>query len=253
MEIGRTFDGVAALYDAQRTGYPDALFEDLLAIAGLSSGDRMLEIGCGSGQATAGFAARGLDITAIDPGSALVDLARQRFAGSPNVRFAVGSFEEWPFDAQPFRLVAAAQSWHWLRADIRFAKAAGVLVPGGHLAVFGHTPRWPAALIARLEPVYRKYAPAIWGPPPESWYLPEGPIGGLFAASGFFEAAQHRSYAWSRRYSAQSFVAYLSTRSDHHVMSTEQRAAVLAEVEAALPQDVETDWVSNLYVASRAR
>ena len=59
--------------------------------------------------------------------------------------------------------------------------------------------------------------------------------------------------SWSRRYSAQSFVAYLSTRSDHHVLPAEQRAAVLAEVEAALPQDVETDWVSNLYVASRAR
>jgi ubiquinone/menaquinone biosynthesis C-methylase UbiE len=71
-----------------------------------------LEIGCGSGQATIGFAAEGLDVTGVDPGAALVDLARNKFVGSSTIRFEVASFEEWPLDDHKFHLVAAAQSWH---------------------------------------------------------------------------------------------------------------------------------------------
>ena len=79
MEPGQTFNTVAALYDAQRSGYPEQLFDDLSQTCRLEPGRRVLEVGCGTGQATAGFAARGLDVVAIDPGAALVDVARQKF------------------------------------------------------------------------------------------------------------------------------------------------------------------------------
>lgn len=253
MQHGRTFNDVAALYHTQRVGYAAALFDDLQAIAGLRPGDRVLEIGCGTGQATLGLAARGLDVTAIDPGPALVELARQRFADVPNVRFSLGSFEDWPLDPHPFRLVAAAQSWHWLDADMRFKKAAQALGPGGHLAIFGHTPLWSAELQTRLAPIYRSLAPQTWMPAPETWYMPEGPISGLFAASGFFAPAQHKAYAWTHLYSAQSFIAYLATRSDHNVLPQDRRAALLAEVEKVLPETIEADWMTNLYIAALAQ
>jgi ubiquinone/menaquinone biosynthesis C-methylase UbiE len=64
----RTFDSVAALYDAPRSGYPETLFADLMSLGGLKRGDRALEIGCGSGQANAGLVALGLDVDALDPG-----------------------------------------------------------------------------------------------------------------------------------------------------------------------------------------
>lgn len=115
MEPGQTFNGVAALYDAQRSGYPEQLFDDLSEMCRLEPGRRVLEVGCGTGQATAGFAARGLDIVATDPGTALVDVARQKFISVPNVRFEIASFEEWPLGQRSFHLVAAAQSWHWVR------------------------------------------------------------------------------------------------------------------------------------------
>jgi ubiquinone/menaquinone biosynthesis C-methylase UbiE len=43
-----TFDEVADLYDRHRPGYPEALFEDLISLAGVSPPDRVLEIGCGA-------------------------------------------------------------------------------------------------------------------------------------------------------------------------------------------------------------
>jgi len=250
MEAGRSFDNVAALYDAQRSGYPEKLFEDISAVAVLERGDRVLEVGCGSGQATAGLVARGFDITAIDPGPSLVDLARQKFANLPKVQFVVASFEEWPLIDQTFHLVAAAQSWHWVRPEIGFEKAAKLLLDSGHLAIFGHTPVWSAELVGHLEPVYRRLAPELWGPPPENWYQPSGPISAQLAASGRFEPPAHRSYAWRRRYPSSGFAAYLGTRSDHLRLAKQRRDDLLSEVEANLPREVDADWVTNLYVAA---
>ena len=162
----------------------------------------------------------------------------------------VASFEEWPLEKDAFHLVAAAQSWHWVRPEIRLKKAAEALAPDGHLAIFGHTPTWSADLVGRLEPVYRRLAPELWGPPIENWYLPSGPISAQIAASGRFGPAVHRSYAWRRRYSPSGFAAYLGTRSDTLRLAKERRDSLLSEVEASLPPDVDADWVTNLYIAA---
>jgi SAM-dependent methyltransferase len=251
MSQSRTFDSVAALYDAQRSGYPEALFADLVSLGGLKRGDRVLEIGCGSGQATAGLVALGLDVDGLDPGPALIELARLKFSDSPLPRFAVTSFEEWGLEDRKFRLVAAAQSWHWVRPDVGFPKAADALSPDGHLAIFGHTPHWSADIVERLRPVYLKWAPELWGTPSEVWYLPDGPIAGLIVASGRFGAVTHRSYAWRREYTPSAFAAYLATRSDYARLEKGRRDQLLRAVEAALPPSVETEWVTNMYVAPR--
>lgn len=247
VEHSQTFDSVAALYDAQRTGYPAALFEDLGTLAGLTSGARVLEVGCGSGQATAGLVAAGADVTAIDPGGALLAIARTRLADVAHVCFEQATFESWDSHGQDFDLIAAAQSWHWVPAETGYAKAAELLKPGGHLAVLGHTPSWSPALTAILQPIYERRG--LWGAPSESWYLADGPIPGLFAQSGCFDPVQHRRYDWSRAYTGEGFAAYLETRSDHNVLPADLRDSLLSDIIAALPADLETHWQTNLYVA----
>jgi SAM-dependent methyltransferase len=250
MEPGRTFNTVAAVYDAQRSGYPEALFDDISEMSHLEPGHGVLEIGCGTGQATAGFAARRLRVVAIDPGAALLALARQKFVEAPNVQFEIGSFEDWPLGERSFDVVAAAQSWHWIKPEVGFEKASRALSPGGHLAIFGHTPRWSLEIVNALQPVYLRLAPEIWGPPAENWYLPEGPISHLVAASGRFERPAHRNYTWGRQYSSETFAAYLGTRSDHLRLAKNRREALLSEVELALPNEVSARWETNLYVAT---
>jgi len=172
-----TFNLVAAEYNAARPTYPDELFDDLASVVG-GTGKRVLEIGCGSGQATQGLLDRGWDVVAVDPGDELVALAQARVSGK--VTFHVARFEA--FDPQPasFRLVASAQAWHWIDPAISFPKAAAALEPGGWLAVFGHVPMPPAPSVReRLEPIYRQIAPDLWRPPPQAGYLPEGPFAGF--------------------------------------------------------------------------
>ena len=80
------FDGVAERYDAARPRYPRVVVDDLVALAGLESGSRVLEIGCGTGQLTVDLARRGLDVTAVELGPALAEVARRNLAPYPHAR-----------------------------------------------------------------------------------------------------------------------------------------------------------------------
>jgi hypothetical protein len=186
----------------------------------------------------------------VDPGASLLELAREKFAGSAAVRFDASTFEEWSLEDRKFHLVATAQSWHWVAREVGFAKAAHALLPHGKLAIFGHIPTWSAELIDRLQPTYARLAPELWAPPAEAWYLPQGPIPDLILASGLFERPENRSYVWRRSYSARSFADYLGTRSDHLRLPAERRDGLLQAIEETLPDLVETDWITNLYVSS---
>ena len=70
------FDQDAERYDRARPGYPAELFDDLAALTGLRAGDRVLEIGPGTGQATVPLAQRGYRI------------ATRHVAGGDDVFFA---------------------------------------------------------------------------------------------------------------------------------------------------------------------
>jgi SAM-dependent methyltransferase len=122
MEQGRSFDRVAELYDRVRPGYPDAVLDDIAAIAGLSPGDAVLEIGCGTGKATEGSVRRGLAVVGLDPGGAMRRVAAERVSGLGHVELCESTFEAWPLACGAFALVVAAQSFHWLEPEVRFAK-----------------------------------------------------------------------------------------------------------------------------------
>ena len=58
-QLKRTFDRDAELYDQARPGYPEQIFDDLLAFACLGPEAIVLEVGCGTGQASQALAQRG--------------------------------------------------------------------------------------------------------------------------------------------------------------------------------------------------
>jgi protein-L-isoaspartate O-methyltransferase len=69
------FDRAAEDYQRSRPVCPPQLFDDLIDLAGLEAGDRVIEIGCGTGQATVPLAERGLAVTAVELGAELAAVA----------------------------------------------------------------------------------------------------------------------------------------------------------------------------------
>jgi ubiquinone/menaquinone biosynthesis C-methylase UbiE len=132
---GKVFDDVAAEYDRHRPAYPDELVDQACRVAGIGSGDHVLEVGCGSGQLTRGLVARGLHVTALEPGQNLIALARQNLEGAGEVEFVNAQFEDAFLPREQFQAVFSASAFHWVDPEVSWQKAADVLVPGGTLAL----------------------------------------------------------------------------------------------------------------------
>ncbi len=136
-QYGQQFDRVAAAYDRHRPVYPDELVDTACAAAGLRAGDRVLEIGCGTGQLTAALVARGLRVLAVEPGAHMIERARVR-AGGEAVEFVCGRFEDVALAGESFSAVFSASAVHWVDPDVSWAKAASLLKPGGALVLITH-------------------------------------------------------------------------------------------------------------------
>jgi SAM-dependent methyltransferase len=190
---GRLFNEVPELYDRVRPAYPDELFADLIAITGIDARSSVLEVGCGTGQATRSLAALGFSVTAVERGAGMADLARQRLAGFEHVRIETAAFEEWDDRDRRFDLLVAAASWHWVDPSIGWARAHAVLRPGGWMALIGNVVvrrLGEPEVYAETADLHERWSPGNpdWGHPPledevratdEGWGLVEDP-GALF-------------------------------------------------------------------------
>jgi SAM-dependent methyltransferase len=161
---GQVFDEVAAEYDRHRPAYPDELIDRACRVAGIGSGDRVLEVGCGSGQLTRGLVARGLHVTVLEPGKSLIALARQNLEGAGEVEFVNAQFEDAFLPRGQFAAVFSASAFHWVDPKVSWQRAADVLVRCGTLALVQYCgleePRSKPDQEAALAAI-RKIAPDI--------------------------------------------------------------------------------------------
>ena len=161
---GKVFDEIAAEYDRHRPAYPDELIDQACRVAGIGSGDHVLEVGCGTGQLTRGLVARGLHVTALEPGKSLIALARQNLEGAGEVEFVNAQFEDALLPCERFAAVFSASAFHWVDPKVSWQRAADVLVPGGTLALMQYCgieePRSKPDQDAALAAI-RKIAPDI--------------------------------------------------------------------------------------------
>ena len=132
---GLVFDEIAAEYDRSRPIYPDELIDQACHVAGVGTGDHVLEVGCGTGQLTRGLVARGLRVTAVDPGKNLLAQASRNLEGADGVEFVNARFEDVSLPREQFQAVFAASAFHWVDPEVGWRKAADLLVPGGTLAL----------------------------------------------------------------------------------------------------------------------
>ena len=113
--IRSTFNQAALDYDKARPGYPDELIKDVLSLSGIPPKGRIIEVGCGTGQATLPLAELGYSLDCLDIGKDLVALAKEKCRTFPKVSFQVISFEDYSGKKEDYDLLIFDRSFHSYR------------------------------------------------------------------------------------------------------------------------------------------
>jgi len=135
---GKVFDEIPAEYDRNRPTYPNELVDHACQVAGVGSGDQVLEVGCGTGQLTRSLVVRGLRVTALEPGGQLIALAARNLKGAGDVEFINARLEDAQLPRDRYRAVFSASAIHWINPDVSWRKIADAVTPAGTLALISY-------------------------------------------------------------------------------------------------------------------
>src|SRR5271170_2681057 len=134
-QFGRRIEDVAAYgkqvdfgktaqdYGRYRAGYPDELYRRLETFGVGLPGQRVLDLGTGTGFLGRGFARNGCYLSALDISEPLM-LEARRLDGDAGLamNYARGRVEALPFGAHSFDVISAGQCWHWFDRDAAAAE-----------------------------------------------------------------------------------------------------------------------------------
>jgi len=233
VRLRETFGSVAELYDRARPEYPDVVFDDLAELASLEPGSRVLEIGPGTGKATSELARRGYAVTGVELSPELAEIAHRNV---PEAVVEVGDFETWEPQEAGFDAVTVFNAFHWIAPELRYAKPARLLRPGGALAVVGAPHVLPAdgdPFFAEVQEDYDAVVPHPDNRPPPPPEAVEG-WADDWRESGFFERVQERRHLVAITYTADEYVAVLGTFSDNLALPEEQREELFRRIHARI-------------------
>jgi SAM-dependent methyltransferase len=116
-------------YDHYRPRYPRALITEMM----MGSHVRALDVGAGTGIASAQLVEAGADVLAVEP-----DPRMARVAADKGIQVEQVTFEDWQPTGRSFDLVVFAQSFHWVQPRLALDKIASILRPGGRLALLSN-------------------------------------------------------------------------------------------------------------------
>ncbi|MEO6126496.1 MAG: methyltransferase domain-containing protein [Ilumatobacteraceae bacterium] len=234
---GDVFNDVPDLYDQMRPGYPVELFDDFVAIAGIRRDSHVLEVGCGTGQATGSLASLGCSVTAVEPGIAMAAIARARLSDRSTVDVEVSTFEQWDDRGRTFDALVAAASWHWVEPSIGWPKAHKVVRADGWMALIGHVVvrrTGEPEVYAETADLHELFSPGnpSWGHPPfedevrttDSGWGPEIDAGGLFGETVV------RWYPTVQYFDGNGFADHLRTTSTYRRLETTVREPLLQAI-----------------------
>jgi SAM-dependent methyltransferase len=227
-----TFNQVALDYDAVRPLYPQAMFDDILVLSRLPEDGQIIEVGCGSGQATLPFARQGYQMLCLDIGPDLLKLAAHKCQAFPQVRFVCDSFEDWQPGEDRFDLLLSATAFHWIPPEVGYPKATRLLKDTGSIAlIWNYLPRPFPSFFLDAQEIYSRLLPD-WTDPSLGPSLDENiqETETQINQSGLFAPVAVRRYPWSKDYTTAEYLTLLNTYSDHYILDPDVKVPLFKEI-----------------------
>ena len=132
------FGATAGDYACHRAGFPDSLFDRLSRFGIGVSGQRIVDLGTGTGSLARGFALRGCRAIGIDSALPMLEAARRLDAEvRAQVEYRIAKAEDTGLPEDPAHVVSVGQCWHGLDRP-RAAREAARLLRGGARLLIAH-------------------------------------------------------------------------------------------------------------------
>ena len=231
MELKFKFNEDEVNYDMYRPGYPNELFQNIIAYSNMKNDSKLLEIGIGTGQATLPFLELGCDVTAIEIGDRLSKFVDEKYKDYPKFKVINDNFMNLNINDKSLDMVYSATAFHWLPVEERCRKVFDSLKSGSTVALFWNHPftcRENDITNIYSKRVYDKYRPS--NKKQTEFCLEDcDKYTSELALAGFVNI-QCKLYKRVRCLTVDEYIHLLNTYSDHH----------------ALPDDIKTKFEKEM-------
>ncbi len=223
------FDENVLLYDKYRPTYTTDLYSDIIYYANITKKSKILEIGCGTGNATLPFVQTGASVTAVELGENLSEYTKQKFSEYDNFNIVNTRFEDYNTD-EKYDLIFSATAFHWIKPECAYSKCKDHLVTNGVLATFWNTPRISRDNAKLYDEIQKLYSEYMSDSVEESailtesqWYISRcDRLSQYFKTYGYGDFTL-RIYQDKRTFCADEYIGLLHTYSDHMALNEEKR------------------------------
>lgn len=262
------FDEIVVKYDKIRPEYPPKMIDDVIKYSGQEKSRKALEIGAGTGKATAPFLSAGCDVTAVEIGENMARFLQERFKEYRHFNVIISSFEDASLKNDSYDLIYAASAFHWVDPKIGCPKMLRLLKNGGVCALlrynFNIYPADGEKLSDEFHALYEKYYYSYYTsnkkPVKLTHELLKTPRK-ILAGYGFedlreygFENISMKFYNTNLNYSVDEYIALLDTMSDHRALPDENRVALYDGVQKNIAGHggyLKIDCIFQLYMGRK--
>ena len=218
----------SSLYD-DRHSFVWKKVGDLVDLLAPKAGERILDLGCGTGHLTAQIAARGAVTTGLDASVSMIAQARQNY---PKLKFALGDASGFRFE-EPFDAVFSNAALHWIPdAAGVIENIARALKPSGRFVLEMGGKGNIARIVNVLSEVLREagYAPR------NPWYFPSaGEYAALLEQHGFEIEALWTIERWNKlEHPEKGLREWLEMFAGVWFEGVVEKESIIAEIESRL-------------------
>lgn len=125
------FSGRVEAYARHRPGYPRTIVDALLSSGDLRAGDRVADIGCGTGRLSVLFLDAGCHVVGVEPNDEMRAAAETLLAAEARFESRRGRAEETGLPEASVDLAVAGQAFHWFDRGPAREEMNRILRPGG--------------------------------------------------------------------------------------------------------------------------
>lgn len=238
MELKYTFDEEVLNYEKRRPNYGTEIYKDIMEYGKITKGKSLLEIGCGTGQATEPFLKANCKVTAVELGENLASYTREKFKAYDNFNVIQGAFEDYDCEENKFDMLYSATAFHWIPEEYGYKKAYNIIKSCGTIALFWNKPspnHEDNPVHEKIQAIYKELLPQWSIEASNNQDKPRYSSISKIEEYGFINA-EFKLYHNMRKMTGVEYIELLNTYSNHIALEEPLKSQLFQRIKSAIEE-----------------